>query len=294
MRRPSLEAKPAGAVTSRDARTRRPRVRQVPAVTRAVAILKLLGRSESPQALQAIARQLELVPSTCLHILRVLVDEELVAFDAGAKLYSLGPGILTVARNALRRNGFADVVQPTLDRLSHDYNVTAVGIQVVGLDHMVVVAISRSAQALRLHVDIGSRFPALISATGRCIAAFGTHPQAELERRFKLLRWDHPPSLTAWRRDIEETRTLGYAVDDGNYITGVTIMAAPVVTRDEVSHAIVVVGVSEQARQVGVDRLGQELRGAAAELSARLDAWHAGRREDASSVRGAPRPRSRD
>lgn len=248
-------------------------------MTRAVAILKLLGKSEAPQGLQAIARRLGLVPSTCLHILRVLVDEELVILDPASKRYSLGPGILTVARYALRRNGFADVVQPTLDRLSHDYNVTAVGIQVLGLDHMVVVAISRSAQALRLHVDIGSRFPALISATGRCIAAFGGYPQAELERRFKLLRWDRPPSLAAWRRDIEKTRALGYAVDDGNYITGVTIIAAPVVTRQQVSHAIVVVCVSEQARQIGVARLGKELREAAAEISVGLDAWYAERKD---------------
>ncbi|MBX6368507.1 MAG: IclR family transcriptional regulator [Rhodospirillales bacterium] len=279
MRRASSETKPAGTATSRGLRARAPRVRQVPAVTRAVAILKLLGKSEAPQGLQAIARRLGLVPSTCLHILRVLVDEELVILDPASKRYSLGPGILTVARYALRRNGFADVVQPTLDRLSHDYNVTAVGIQVLGLDHMVVVAISRSAQALRLHVDIGSRFPALISATGRCIAAFGGYPQAELERRFKLLRWDRPPSLAAWRRDIEKTRALGYAVDDGNYITGVTIIAAPVVTRQQVSHAIVVVCVSEQARQIGVARLGKELREAAAEISVGLDAWYAERKD---------------
>jgi DNA-binding IclR family transcriptional regulator len=283
MRRASLKAKPGEAAASRPGtrgpRVRTTRVRAVPAVTRAVAILRLLGTSEAPLGLQAIARRLDLVPSTCLHILRVLVDEELAAFDPAMKLYSLGPGVLTVARNALRRNGFADVAQLALDRLSHEYNVTAVGVQVVGLDHIVVVAISRSAQALRLHVDIGSRFPALISATGRCIAAFGQHPQDELERRFRLLRWDRPPSLSAWRRDMDATRTLGYAVDDGNYITGVTIIAAPVVNRHEVSHAVVVVGVSEQARQIGVARLGKELRAISADISARLDESYAGRRE---------------
>jgi DNA-binding IclR family transcriptional regulator len=283
MRRASLKAKPAEAASSaragaRGTRARTARVRAVPAVTRAVAILKLLGGSDVPLGLQAIARRLDLVPSTCLHILRVLVDEELAAFDPATKQYSLGPGILTVARNALRRNGFADLAQPALDRLSREYNVTAVGVQAVGLDHIVVVAISRSAQALRLHVDIGSRFPALISATGRCIAAFGAHPQDELEHRFRLLRWDHPPSLGTWRRDVEATRTLGYAVDDGNYITGVTIIAAPVVTRREVSHAVVVVGVSEQARQIGVARLGKELRAISADLSARLDEPHADRK----------------
>jgi hypothetical protein len=51
------------------------RVRPVPAVTRAVAILRLLGRSEEALGVHAIARALTLIPSTCLHILRVLVPK---------------------------------------------------------------------------------------------------------------------------------------------------------------------------------------------------------------------------
>ena len=46
---------------------------QVPAVSRALAILRLLGKSETPMGVQEIARALELIPSTALHILRVLV-----------------------------------------------------------------------------------------------------------------------------------------------------------------------------------------------------------------------------
>ena len=45
----------------------------VSAVSRAVAILRALGRSAEPMGVKALADQLELVPSTCLHILRVLV-----------------------------------------------------------------------------------------------------------------------------------------------------------------------------------------------------------------------------
>jgi len=68
------------------------RVRPVPAVTRAVAILRLLGRSEEALGVHAIARALTLIPSTCLHILRVLVAEGLVAFDPESKRYRAGAG----------------------------------------------------------------------------------------------------------------------------------------------------------------------------------------------------------
>jgi DNA-binding IclR family transcriptional regulator len=245
-----------------------PVVRGVPAVTRAVAILRLLGRSEEPIGVNAIARALHLIPSTCLHILRVLVAEELVAFDHATKRYRLDAGLLTIARSALRRNGFAERVQPELDRLSRRHGVTTIGVQVVGLEHIVVVAISRPDRALRLHVDIGSRYPALISASGRCVAAFGGYPTSTLERRFRALRWDRAPSLAAWRAEVEATRAQGYAVDEGHYIKGVTVVAAPVrAAADTVSHVVVVVGVSEQVRELGMDTLGRELRAIADGLS---------------------------
>lgn len=243
------------------------RVDRAPAASRAAAILRLLARSDESMGVNAIARALGLVPSTCLHILRALAREELVAFDPASKRYRLGPGVLTLARSFLRRDRFAEAAQPLLDRLARRFGATAIGVQVIGLEHMVVVAISRAEQPLRLHVEIGSRFPALISATGRCLAAFGGHAWKDVEAGFRRLRWDRPPSLRAWRAEVEAARAAGYSVDRGNYIAGVTIFAAPVLdARGLMSHAVVALGVSEQ---IGAgDALVAELRAAARALSA--------------------------
>src|SRR5580693_1608860 len=78
-----------------------PRIRQVPALSRGIAILRLLGRSDEPLGVHAIARALNLVPSTCLHILRVLADEHLIAVDAATKKYSVAAGLVSLARSAL-------------------------------------------------------------------------------------------------------------------------------------------------------------------------------------------------
>src|SRR5438132_9779920 len=102
------------------------RVRPVPAVSRSIAILRLLGRSSEPMGVKAIALSLGMVTSTCLHILRVLVSEELVKVDA-TKRYSLGVGMLSLARSVIAGNSFPAAVQPVLDRLSRQWNVTAIG-----------------------------------------------------------------------------------------------------------------------------------------------------------------------
>ena len=242
---------------------------KAPAISRAAAILRLLGKSDSPLGLQTIARELGLVPSTCLYVLRALVAEEFVSFDPDTKRYALEAGVLTLARQWLRRNQFPDLAQPVLDRLSQKFGVTMLGVQIVGLDHIIAVAVAQSA-GFQLSVQVGSRFPALISATGRCIAAFGNYPEAELEARFKTLRWEEPPSFDAWKQQVAQSRQQGFGTDDGNYISGVTVLAAPVwKAGGRPSHALVALGIGSALRR-NLPELEQALLSAAQTLTQQL------------------------
>lgn len=244
---------------------------KAPAISRAAAILRLLGKSDTPLGLQTIARSLNLVPSTCLYVLRALVDEEFVYVDPDTKRYSLEAGVLTLARHWLRHNQFTDLTQPVLNRISQQYDATVLGVNIVGLEHIIVVAISQAGNNFQISAQVGSRFPALISATGRCIAAFGDYSEEELEDKFKTLRWDEPPTFEEWRAQIEKTRTDGFAVDEGNYISGVTVIAAPVwKTRDKLSHALVAIGISSTLKRNGLESLQQSLLESARTLSNQL------------------------
>lgn len=249
------------------------RASKAPAISRAAAVLRLLGKSGTPLGLQAIARDLGLVPSTCLYLLRALAEEGLVEFEPDTKRYSLGAGVLTLARRYLGRSPFAERAQPLLDRFAQRFDVTAMGVQVSGLDHMVVVATAQGGQNFRLSAEVGSRFPALISATGRCIAAFGEWEETELERRFKTLRWDAPPSFQTWSEEVAETRRRGFAVDEGNYMAGITVLAAPVwKASGGPSRALAAVGLSGVIQRIGIETLGPALVESARELSAQFGA----------------------
>jgi DNA-binding IclR family transcriptional regulator len=243
----------------------------VPAVSRAAAILRLLGKSSEPLGLQLIARTLGIIPSTCLHILRTLVAEEFVNVDETTKLYTLSAGVLTLANRWFAENRFSSIAEPLLIKISERYGATSIGVQLLGTDHFVVVAIARSEDTIQLHAQIGSRFPALISATGRCVAAFGNYDQVELRRRFKQLRWYSAPSLAAWEAQIEDVRSVGYAIDAGNYMGGVTVLSAPVFGINGIMQgALVVVGISEQLQGRSVEQIARDLREFANELSVQL------------------------
>ncbi len=244
---------------------------KAPAIARAAAIMRLLGRSEAPMGVNAIAREIGLVPSTCLYVLRALVAEELVSFDDDSKRYALESGVLTLARAWLRRDQFADLSQPILDRLAREYQLTMLGVQITGLDHIVVVASAQGGVNFQLSTQIGSRFPALISATGRCIAAYSDVPDAQLRSRFESLRWDEAPDFDEWMHQIEETRQKGFAIDVGNYISGITVLAAPVWKAEgKPSHALVTVGVTGVINRIGAEILGQAMVKGARQVSGPL------------------------
>lgn len=234
--------------------------RQVPAVTRAIAILRRLARADEPLGVNELARDLDLVPSTCLHILRVLQEEGFVEADARRRGYAIGVGILPIAHAALRKNGFAAQVQPHLEEIAARFDVTGVATALVETNHMVVVALSEARMPFRLHVDLGSRFPTLTSATGRCVAAFDGMDEATIKAMFAKQKWDSPPTYETWRAEVEATKANGYAVDRGNYISGVTVLAVPHFGGDgKVAHSLVAIGIKERIDASGIEPLAEAL-----------------------------------
>lgn len=234
--------------------------RRAPAVGRAISILRRLGDASEPMGVNQLARDLDLVPSTCLHILRALAEEGLVTVDDVSKRYSIGVGILPIARNAILRNGFTTLAQPKLAQISRTYGVTALATELMGGRHMVVTALAHSELPFRLSAQIGSRFPALISATGRCVAAFGGMPPDDLRREFERLTWDNAPSFDRWRGQLDETRRQGYGLDADEYIAGVTIAAVPVFDGSgRVARTLVAIGVSDHVAAVGAAAMAADM-----------------------------------
>jgi DNA-binding IclR family transcriptional regulator len=249
-------------------RSATPRVRPVPAVSRALAILRFLARQSEPSTLKTISQELEMVTSTCLHILRARVEEQMVQVDAATKRYTLGVGVLSLARSVSEHNPFHTLAQPVLDKIADDWNVTTIGVKVTGTEDLVVLALARSRSPFSFYVEVGSRFPALTSATGRLVAAHAGLSDAELAKRFKLLRWDNPPDATQWQKEVKAAMRQGYSIDQGHYMSGITVIAVPVlIAPGRMTHALVAVGVTDQLTKGTTQALARELLEQARTLS---------------------------
>jgi DNA-binding IclR family transcriptional regulator len=128
----------------------------------------------------------------------------------------------------------------------------------------------------------------LISATGRCVAAFCGAPWSDIRKRFATLRWDSPPTFTAWRDEVKATRVNGYAIDNGKYIRGVSIVAAPVMMPNHTINALVMVGLREHMESTGLTALGEELHRRAQSVSRTLGGKNLGPAQSGVDLRTQP------
>ncbi len=202
----------------------------VPAVTRAVAILDALAAAEGvPMSVSEIARQLGLPKSSTANLCASLEETGLAArsnggFTLGRKLVELGGRYLSTMDQVRE---FYELCRRA-PRLSRETARVAV------LDGLDVLYLARydGTQPLRLTANIGDRFPATCTATGKAILA--TLEPAVVADRLRgqaalpMLTDRSIATVPALMEELATTRDRGYAIDDEETTSGVLCLAVPV------------------------------------------------------------------
>ncbi|MEY9949250.1 IclR family transcriptional regulator [Kitasatospora sp. GAS1066B] len=201
----------------------------VPAVTRAVAILDTLAQAEGrPQSVSDLARALALPKSSTGNLCASLEAAGLIArvgsgYGLGRKLVELGGRYLSSV-DQLR--DFYELCRRS-GHISHETSRVAV------LDGLDVLYLARydGTQPLRLTANIGDRFPAHCTATGKALLSALDPAVAEDRLRSRSLTRLSERSVTLvpdLMAELAATRERGYAVDDEETTPGITCLAVPV------------------------------------------------------------------
>lgn len=210
-------------------------------IARALAVLRVLRDTGGDAGITEIARTLDLNTSTVHRIAKALVSAGYVARNDRTERYRLGREAFLLGRAAERTLGF-DAAEPLLERLAEETG-ESVNLVVRDGDEGLVVLRVESAQPLRFTQPIGARVPLYCTSTGKALLAFAADLEAEIARLGELTRLTGTTitSASGLRRDLDQTRRQGFAVNRGERVPGVCGVAAPVLDADGAAMAAVAI-----------------------------------------------------
>ena len=252
----------------------------VPAVERAVRVLRLLGSDDRPRSLSDLSRELGVSKSTLSTLLATLEQLELVVRDPASRSFRLGPGLLDLSRALLRRLDVGDVVRPYLERLHSTSGETAILHVPQGDGTTVIVERVEPIHQLKVVAPLGHRLPRFAGSVGKVLLAALPREEAEERVRANPLPSYTPRTIVepnAYLAEIRRTRNRGYALENGEYLVGVRAVSAPVLDhqgRTIATLSVVGVGARLASR---ISEAAREVSAAAAGVSRELGAPGEGR-----------------
>jgi len=249
----------------------------VPAVDRAARILKAFTSADQTYGVTEISRLLELNKSTAHDILETLSHHGLLERDAVTKTYRLGYGLFELGSLVGERMEVRQVARPFLRDLAQAVEET-VFLGIFHDDHVTIVDKEESPHDVKITSPVGRRIPHCAGAFGKVFHAAMSETELKSLIERKGLRAFTPRSLTelgAYQAELEQVRTLGYALDREEYLADVRAGAAPVIDgRGQVIAAICVVGFGSRLPDTRLEQVAWQVRHVAEEVSRRLGARH--------------------
>lgn len=232
-------------------------------------MLFFLHREREPQGVSQLARGLGLPKSSAHRLLAALVRRGLVERDEAGR-YRPGVALAALARGALEREPVVAAARPVLESEADALGET---VFLVGLrgGRLLVLDQAEGTGFLRAAPRVGTQVPVHATAVGRLYLAFAADalgwPEPPLERFTPRT----PATAEALAREVARARRQGFAESREEWIPGLSVLAAPLVSGGRLAAAIAVAAPAQRLEALGRDAVAQRLRAAAERVAARLE-----------------------
>lgn len=202
-------------------------------VEKAVRVLEALAREGRASTLGELATRLALPKATLHRLLASLAAHELVE-QHGDGRYGLGIGLVRLGLGALAVDPFVRVARTELERAVRALGETFFVVS-ARAGRLVVLDKVEGTGLLRAAPHVGSEVPIDVTATGRLY--LGLAPELLADAR---------SARRVPRRSIERALERGYDVNEGEWIAGLVVIAAPVVAGGRLYGTVACAGAATQ------------------------------------------------
>lgn len=217
-------------------------------VQRAVTILRAVARHNNRGVrLTEVAREVQLNIATTRRLLSVLTTEGFITFDPVTKLYYLGPEIYSLG-NTDQYSPIRNTYSLILERIAKETEDTVYLVIRTGYD-MIAIDRVEGNFSIRIMFETGVRLPLGIGAGS--LAILSALPDKELESVLSANKLRYPKynemSVVKVRNLVKLARELGYSINDGNFLKGVTGVSVSIYNSKKIAiGAITVASISER------------------------------------------------
>lgn len=247
-------------------------IKRVNSVDRAVRILDSLA-DHRERSLVQLAQDLDAPKTTVFDILRTLEMRRMVQREPASGMYSLGLHTIELGYGAVRTFGVRRTLAPVLQALNEELDET-VHLTVLDDHEVLYIDCYESSKRLRTYSVIGIRGPLHCTSVGKALLAWLPEPQREellAAITYERFTANTMQDAEALRKDLQEIRRRGYAVDDVEHEEGVRCIGVPVFDHQgQVAASISVSGPTQRITWERVAGLAERIIAAGTEMSRRL------------------------
>lgn len=243
-------------------------------------VLEAFTAERTEMGLAEVARAADIDNATAFRFLNTLVQLGYVEKIPEAKRFRLTLKCIDLGFNAIARTDLREFARPVLRELVND-TIEAASIAVPdGADLVYVERVQAGLVRLGVDVRIGSRVPAYSTAVGQAVLAF-------LPRKTQIKLLEAVPrrkltsttltGLDALLARLDQIRRSGFALSDQENVSGLRVLAAPVLDADDIPLAALSVAAPAFAMPLKAFAANKKpVMAAAAKLSRAIQAGGAG------------------
>lgn len=247
--------------------------RTVQTLDRALDILEVLARTEESLGVTEIGNRIGLHKSTVHRILQTLCYRGYVEKEKDRERYRLGIKIVELGIRFFNDLEIRKIAAHFLVQLAKSFDEV---VHLVLPDDGEVVYIDRreASQVISMHSKVGRRAPMHCTAVGKAILS--TLPEEEVRHILKVRGMPGFTHKTITDPDklieqLKEIKHNGFAIETEENEVGIICAGTPIYDYSgRAIGAISVSGPANRMKEKGMERIGQEIKHAGLEISAKL------------------------
>jgi len=204
----------------------------VASISKAIAILRLLGSANSPLTMTEIARDTNLTPSSCHDLVTTLVQIGLVQPSVMGKSYEIGARLVRLAKMALVSPENFREMQRSMNLISDKYDVNLSVFRAFATSSYISTQVSEGSAPIRIRLSPGQEFPVFRGSPGKFFAAYHDLDAGAYLEALAQIGLDSPMQIERFEAEVREDKKRGWSADNAVTQRGVASIAVPILTEN--------------------------------------------------------------